>query len=547
MEIQNQTEDKKIINSSLYFGKTHEVFDISILKRLLREDKIIESKIYILTYFAKSSNGKQIFFYEPEDEKYFNISTVESLSGPIYKCLDKLEADTIKKWFNKDIDLTYKINADPRAPMFYKDKITKQNYINLSNGFLHKHYKPFDSYSIKVKNGVHYILKHIKNTWNSGNEEAYTYCINWLSLALTGHKMPTALFLQSGEGTGKSIIVLFLINKVIGEALGLSTSRCSQLLRFNSQILGKILLCLEELPSSSKTEWHSVSDYLKDLITGNKVDIERKFQDAVQVINLISLIIITNNESTIKFGKDIRRYMMCDISHDYVGNTKHFNDLSRYCEDDLVGEAFYMYLIENANNVKNSFKPEQIPLTSNKLAMKEMNSTKFIKFVKDVYLKRKVGIQKQKLSNLKNLYIQHTGTDITTQQFRKIMESDIPIIKLTYDTKNGHKIEDTTYDVLLNFFKQKGFWNPKYDEFEVLNKDNIDTQDNDTYEDLKEKIKKLKEEHSRLKEEREKLEKELEELQKNYKPSKPSKPSNDKLVMNLTESRGKLICNLLEL
>jgi hypothetical protein len=534
MEIQIETEDKKIVNSSLYFGKTQEVFNVSTLKTLLQDNCVVEAKKYILTYFAKSSNATQIFFYEPEDGKYFNVSTIDNLNGHIYKSLDKYQAELIKQWFNKDVDLRYKINADARAPMFYQDKITKQNYINLSNGFLHKHIKSFESYDEKIKNGVLFILKHLKDTWNSKDEVAYTYCLNWLSLALTGHKMPTALFLQSGEGTGKSIIVTFLIKFVIGEALGLSTSRSSQLLKFNSQILGKILLCLEELPSASKTEWHSVSDYLKDLITGHKIDVERKFQDAVQVLNLISLIIITNNESTIKFGKDIRRYMMCDISHDEVGNTVYFEELTSYCENPLVGEAFYMYLVENAKSIKDTFKPENIPLTSNKLAMKERNCTPFLNFIKNIYLKRKIGITKQKLSKLKDQYILYANVDISSQKFRLLVESELPILKLTYDTKNGHRTESLTHDEILKYFIDKGFWNPKFDAFEVINKDNKDEYIDEH----------LKEENDKLKEENEQLKKQIEELKKllEAKNEEVNKPSKAKV-----EPRGKVICELLEL
>ncbi len=300
--------DEKITNSTLYFGKSKKVFNISTLKTYLKNNQIVDAKKYILTFFAKSSNGQQIFFYEPDDNDNFNISTIDNIKSLVYKSLEtKLQVDIINNWFEKEVDMRFKINSDPRASMFYQNKNTEQNYINLSNGFLHKEVKSYESFDEKIKIGVEFILKHIKDIWNSKNEEQYNYCLNWLSMSLTGHKMDTALFLKSGEGAGKSIIVLFLIKYVIGEALGLITSRCSQLLHFNSQILGKILLCLEELPTASNKEWHTVADYLKDLITGHKLDVEKKYQDTVQVINLISLIIITNNENTIKFGKDARR------------------------------------------------------------------------------------------------------------------------------------------------------------------------------------------------------------------------------------------------
>ena len=99
-------------------------------------------------------------------------------------------------------------------------------------------------------------------------------------------------------------------------------------MKFNYHLVNEIFLVLEELPSGGKNQWHSVSDYLKDIITGGTVGIEKKYEDVIQVENMISLLILTNNENCIRFVKDERRYHMCDISHDMVGNTKYFNDLS---------------------------------------------------------------------------------------------------------------------------------------------------------------------------------------------------------------------------
>lgn len=497
--------EKNITSSIEYFGKTTKVYQVSELKQLMKES-FSEAKKYILTYFCKSSNGEQIFYYEPDEDYKFNISTIENLNGMVYKSFDKLHKDLIRQWFDQEVDEYFKINSDPRAEKFYINEITGQKFINLSEGFLHKVIKPYSKFSEQTKNRMNIILNHIENVWCSNNKESYKYVISWLSMALTGKKMPTALFLKSGEGTGKSIIVSFIIKFVIGDALGLITSRAGQLLKFNSQILGKILLCLEELPTSTKSEWHSVADYLKDLITGNKIDIERKFQDAVQVLNLISLIILTNNENTIKFGKDVRRYMMCDVSHDNVGNHEYFKRLSEACNDKEVGECFFMYLTEYRKSIENIFDPETIPMTESKLMIKETNSTEIINFIRDIFIKEKRGICGKKnsvfLTELKDLFIGYTNKEITTQKFKASLISDIPILKVIEDNKKGHKIQNISFENLYAWYVKRGFWNVKYDVFNV-DSEPAEEEQND-----------YQVENAKLKEENEQLKKQIEELQK---------------------------------
>ena len=536
-------EIQQILNytsSTDFFGKTTKVYQVSELKKIMNYS-IPDAKKYILTYFCKSSNGEHIFYYEPEEDGTFSITTIENLNGMVYKSLDDIPKKIITKWFNQEVDEYFKINSDPRADKFFTNQVTGQKYINLSQGFLHKVHKPYNNYSNETKEKVNTIIKHIKDTWCSGRKETYEYVLSWLSMALTGKKMPTALFLKSGEGTGKSIIVSFLIKYVIGEALGLITSRAGQLLKFNSQILGKVLLCLEELPTASKNEWHTVSEYLKDLITGHKLDIEKKFQDTVQVLNMISLIILTNNENTIKFGKDARRYMMCDVSHDNVGDINYFKKLSNACEDKLTGECFFMYLMEYRQTIEKIFDPEKIPMTENKLIIKESNSTEIIKFIKDIYIKNKSGIENYKLSKLKDIYNEHVCKNISTQQFKISLTSDIPILKIIEDAKKGHKIQNTTFDCLYKWFVQRGFWNEKYDMFnDIINTDNNDDNNmlSEQLEIKEEQNTKLQEQNTKLQEENNELKKQLEELKKilNAK-NEPQQAIKHKKYINIIENK----------
>jgi hypothetical protein len=526
------------IDQTELFGKATKVFSAETCMNYITSFNIVEAKKYFLTYFAKTLDNTY-FFYEPQEEGEGIITMKESLSG-IWKQLKSKSFD-IQDWFTSEYKVSFKVNSDPRAKRFYVSEKTGQRYINMSQGFLHKDHKPFESYPQKIKDGVKRILAHIHKVWNSGSTECFEYCLNWLSCACTGSKMPTALFLKSGEGTGKSIIVQFLIEHVIGANLGLSTSRSSQLLKFNSQLLGKILVCLEEMPSGSKSEWHSVSDYIKDLITGGKIDIEKKFEDAVQVVNLISLIILTNNENTIKFGKDVRRYMMCDVSHDYVGNSEYFKKLAECCDNKEMGEAFFMYLLEHKNKILKSFKPEVIPLTLAKTEMKERNSSQIITFIKNHYLSNQMGLTDDsksgmiKVNKLKDQINHEFNLNMSTKAFCISLRSDIPIIEtMPYGHDKEMHIKPISFKQLFDFYVSKGFWSENYDTFVKINvheKDDYDkgVDDSDQSVDV---VRLLKDENEKLKKEIQLLKQQLNKKQTRTisSPKLPELPNLNHLV-----------------
>lgn len=480
------------INQNDFFGNTKKAFSLATLNNFAEADLVTDhtfdkTKKYFLTYFAKSLNDVFYEFSPQEDEEEGHIINREHLNGvwsSVMKELSYIEHNrkivfNLKEWFMKAHYQTYKINSDPRCSRFYVSPKTDQAFINLSKGFLHKTIKKYDSYPQNVKDDVEKIISHITNVWNSGNEDCSEFCLNFLAHALTGHKMQTALFLKSGEGTGKSIILDFIIRHVIGEDLGLSTPRVQQLMKFNSQLLGKIFICLEELPTASKAEWHSVADYLKDLITGSKIDIEKKFQDCVQTVNLMSLVILTNNENTIKFGKDARRYMMCDVSHDKVGNSSYFNQLSKACTRQ-TGEAFFMWLIERYESTLDFKNVIECPLTDAKREMKTVNLTNILKYVKEEYVKKEIGLSNPnvkhemiKLNDLKDEINFKYQTNLSTTAFTIKLKCDIPKVEtVIYGANKYIYIKPISASDLLEFYIQKGFWCKVNDAFESCTTDN---------------------------------------------------------------------------
>jgi hypothetical protein len=486
-----------MINQTTLFATNKKAFTLIKLNQFLHEDSaptddFIKAKKYFLKYFAKSLDD---YFYKYEPSEFDNegqIHKIQSLKSVFdqiptieYKIgdSDKKRRFDLRQWFMKSHYDTYSIGGDPRQDRFYISKKTGRNYINLCKGFMHKNRRKYTSFSDHVKSKVEKIIDHIYSVWNSDDKASGDYTMKWLAHACTGHKMKTALFLKSGEGTGKSIVVEFLLQHVIGPALGIITQRANQLAKFNFQLLNKILLCLEELPSGGKSEWHSISDYLKDIITGGTMDIEKKFEDAYQIANIISLIIITNNENSLRFGKDIRRYHMCDVSHDKVGDTEYFNDLHNALDRE-TGEAFFWYLTELYENTKD-FDESILPKTNAKLAMKEQNITPVLQYVKDSFLTLGKGLNDNGSPCLLQKFIDELNAVQNKQykirNFSNMLQGDISIIKIKPRTrKNLLYIMPISHDDLLAYYKKKGFWDDLYDKKEDIENE---TKDHDHLED----------------------------------------------------------------
>ena len=107
--------------------------------------------------------------------------------------------------------------------------------------------------------------------------------------------------------------------------------------------------------------------------------------------------------------------------------------------------------------------------------------------------------------------------NISTQQFKISLTSDIPILKIIEDAKKGHKIQNTTFDCLYKWFVQRGFWNEKYDMFnDIINTDNNDDNNmlSEQLEIKEEQNTNLQEQNTKLQEENNELKKQLEELKK---------------------------------
>lgn len=367
------------------FGERKQGFLLEKLTNYVYTEKYDKAKEYVLDYFIRLGYpdvGVMMWFPLTNSIQFYTNEQIKKSYLPLLK----FKSFNLHQWFfNENTDI-YVQDIDHKSPKIYEKN--KNKIINLFAGYLHTEK---GEYKEKILNKVEVIWDHIRDVWCSSNENQFEYVKFWLAHMIAGRKMQTALYLRSGQGTGKSIISDFLIKKVLGPRIAVATSNPDSILgSFNDQIVSKVLVILEELPCVSAGQWNTYSNHMKHLITGATVEKREKFKNTVQFNNILSFIISTNNNA-IKIDTDDRRYVVVDVSNEKVGNREYFNKLSSCTENDKVGEAFYWNCLKIAK--KNpKFREWKIPQTISKSELIVENIHSVFVFIKENFLKNANGL-----------------------------------------------------------------------------------------------------------------------------------------------------------
>ena len=326
----------------------------------------LKCKDYLKTHIKKIRNTTDYFI----DNQIVSHSQLLN----VFKCFPK----DVKKWFETEY------------PTFYFPVIkTKQdevqpNEINLFKGFLHTH-KPFHEFSEASKSAVKYFFEdYIKDSLCSNNAELYGYVKLWLANMIQGNKNISALVLKGTQGIGKSTIVDFLRDYVLGTNIYINSNNRPLATDFNYPLMGKLLVSFEELQGSNQFETKKVESQFKDFITNSITNYKKEHSTPLENVNNINNYITTSNDFGALKGDDGRRFCILDISTKHINNNDGFFTVLRSkCFNPTVGHAFYSYCCEV--DVCN-FNSSHIPLTKRKIEAHLNSLTPVIEFVRKVYL-----------------------------------------------------------------------------------------------------------------------------------------------------------------
>jgi hypothetical protein len=249
--------------------------------KLIKSGNLDAIKQYICSYYARIVGLKNEVIYLDKYNNQFIYISYTDFSRTILKTLTeeysqyhKAKFDFVR-WFNSLLVPEYSLKCEILKPKVFVENGV--GYINLSGTHLHLHkkFKPLNCYPKDIQDKVQFIWNHIKKMWCSNKEDQFKYFQNWIANVFVGNKMKICIYLQSPQGIGKSVITKFLSKYVIGKELYHPYSEVSSFLKFNSPLMGRLLIVFEEVPSSDQYEWRLFGDRLKYCLTEDTLDIEK--------------------------------------------------------------------------------------------------------------------------------------------------------------------------------------------------------------------------------------------------------------------------------
>ena len=218
--------------------------------------------------------------------------------------------------------------------------------------------------------------------FEAGRHDIYEWLLNWMAYPLQnpGAKMNSAVIMHGPQGTGKSTIFkalaqIYGVNDPYRNYAVILDQKALQS-DFNNDWDSKLFVLAEEVVNSSD-KWQ-LRNELKELVTGDRIRIERKFVDAYSQKNHCNIVFLSNENQPLPIDNDDRRH--CVIWTPPELDPEYYADI--YQELDNGGlAAFYDHLMRLDLA---GFHPKQRPpMTEAKLTLINLSAPSEIRFARE--------------------------------------------------------------------------------------------------------------------------------------------------------------------
>jgi hypothetical protein len=330
---------------------------------------------------------------------------------------------------------------------------------------MHEYSKKYSEYSVETQGKVNIMLDFVKLIWANNDDKVNQFLLKWLANMVKGNKNSSCIYVKGDEGIGKSTLVDFLRDYVVGLKLFVKGKADHLKGQHNMQLLGKLFCVFEELQLFSEAEWKAVDSELKDIITSNYMSYVDKYEKRFDAENFCNFMVLTNFNA-IK-GANGRRYLALDMNVSKMNDFKYFDYIFN-CFNKEVGEAVFAYLFE-IDTV--SFNSLDIPITQAKRDLCADLISPLEKFLKFTYLLKNKNIN-MKVKELFQYYLEYANDGkhgaISAQQFCKQMRE----LGLNHYPSNGCNSYKIPVEDLAEIANRKKW-------LHELDKDMMETDDDD--------------------------------------------------------------------
>ena len=268
------------------------------------------------------------------------------------------------------------------------------------NTFSGYKYQPLEDYDESL---IQLHLQHWKNILCSGNDDQYTYMINWCArlLKFPDERNRTGLVLLSKQGTGKNTFFTDHLVNIIGDVYACYESNANNIFgEFNKKIENKhLVICNEMVDAENAARRQSINyDRLKSTMNDPTISIRVMRTDAYDVDNVFNLIVVSNNGMPFRIDDEDRRLVFLDVSNKYAAlkdstdvrndpeaqklakeRKAYFDALVKEMKHPLFLQTLYSYLLDQYDE---NWDPENDkPLTKAKEVILERSANPLQEFI----------------------------------------------------------------------------------------------------------------------------------------------------------------------
>lgn len=448
------TKNTKVVKQNKNELST-EIFNLSKLTgddmTLTQQKKYIDDHFIILDNgnFALISEGK-ISIVEKSNIKslYFNRMSKE-----------------LNTYFFKTKNDIHKVICNPLKP-----RITETT-LNLCQKQMPIR-KPFKDYPEKIRSAVDLMNKYVLDILCKKDIKVFDHLMKMCSRMVRCIKNDACIYLKGVQGCGKSTFPIFLRIYVMGEDLSLETGSDPLRSKFNKELLSKVHVMFEELENFGTNDWLYISSKLKRWITSDVLAIEGKNEAVIQVENLITFWLLSNNDAI--QDDDGRRYFILPVSTERMNDREYFGKIRDECYNDAVGEAYYNYLLEIDIE---GFNSQNYPITETKLDSIAKRLDNVYKFLKEKYVLKERGIVDIKVQTFYEQYVTYCNENQLKSKnkidFNKMLE-DVNILR---HKSNSHHFYRESYESL-KALSDKFHWVHSLDEVSIDDNDDDCDEEN---------------------------------------------------------------------
>jgi hypothetical protein len=224
----------------------------------------------------------------------------------------------------------------------------------------------WSGFSVEQKPGDWSLMEaHIRKVICAGDNTLAEYLLNWIARMFQQPNRPgeVAVVIRGRKGAGKGILGVWLI-RAWGQH-GLHITNAKHLVgNFNAHLRDCVALFADEAFFAGDKQHEGV---LKGLITEPTLPIEGKYQNVIQVLNMLHVITASNADWVVPASQDERRYLVLDAADNRIGDRKYFADIAAQMENGGLAAMIWDMLHRDISGFEVRDAPNTAALTDQKL------------------------------------------------------------------------------------------------------------------------------------------------------------------------------------